>query len=169
MLSANAVAHKRHVAGGVGTMHRGCWRGNGDGTGRICFHARTRPSAGLSERSESIDSSLPRQNQTAISKQIKDALVQKSSRLLTKLTVSERPGKTCFRYWQEGPGFDRNLFSSDAIALSLEYIHNNPVSRGLCGSAVDWEWSSARYYLDVPARQYPNLPRIYGLPEGAIS
>jgi putative transposase len=53
------------------------------------------------------------------SKQIKDTLVERRSPLLPILTVLERPGKTCFRFWQEGPGFDRNLFSSDAISSSL--------------------------------------------------
>ena len=54
--------------------------------------------------------------------------------------------------------------------LTLEYIHNNPVTRGLCRRAPDWKWSSARYYLDQPARQqHPGLPRIDGLPEDAIS
>jgi putative transposase len=102
------------------------------------------------------------------SKQIKEALTGQCSRLLSKLTVQERPGKKCFRFWQEGPGFDRNLFSAEAISLSLEYIHNNPVSRGLCRQAVEWKWSSAKYYLDVPPRQqHPGLPRIHGLPEGA--
>ena len=103
------------------------------------------------------------------SKQIKAILVSQGSRLLSKLTVQERPGKTCFRFWQEGPGFDRNLFSSEAISSSMEYIHNNPVSRGLCRCAVDWKWSSARYYLDVPPRQqHSTLPMIHGLPEGTI-
>ena len=103
------------------------------------------------------------------SKQIKAVLTQNASRLLAKLTVQERPGKACFRFWQEGPGFDRNLFTPEAIAFSLEYVHNNPVKRGLCRRAVDWKWSSARYYLNPPARQYPDLPTIHGLPEGAIS
>ncbi len=103
------------------------------------------------------------------SKHIKGILVGQHSRLLSKLMVRERPGKECFRFWQEGPGFDRNLFSPEAISSSLEYIHNNPVSRGLCRRVVDWKWSSARYYLDVPSRQqYPGLPMIHGLPEGAV-
>jgi putative transposase len=104
------------------------------------------------------------------SKQIKEVLVGQGSRLLSKLTVQERPGKECFRFWQEGPGFDRNLYSPDAISSSLEYIHNNPVRRELCRHAVDWKWSSARYYLDLPTRQqHLNLPRIHGLPDGAIN
>ena len=28
----------------------------------------------------------------------------------------------------------------------LRYIHNNPVKRGLCARAEDWEWSSFRQY-----------------------
>jgi putative transposase len=104
------------------------------------------------------------------SAQINDVLAQRDSRLLARLTVRERPGKTCFRFWEEGPGFGRNLFSREAISSSLEYIHNNPVTRGLCRRALDWKWSSARYYLDQPARQqHPSLPGINGLPEGAIS
>jgi putative transposase len=120
------------------------------------------------------------------SKQIKEILIEQQSQLLSKLTVQERPGKTCFRFWQEGPGFDRNLFSTEAISLSLEYIHNNPVKRGLCRVAEDWKWSSARYYLDesinqntgmasttqytgkASGTQYHNLPTISGLPEGAV-
>ena len=41
------------------------------------------------------------------SKQIKLILVENNSRLVEQLTVQERPGKRCFRFWQEGPGFDR--------------------------------------------------------------
>jgi len=102
------------------------------------------------------------------SKQVKSLLVENDSRLLQRLTVQERPGKMCFRFWQEGPGFDRNVFSSDAIESSLEYLHNNPVRRGLCRHAVDWKWSSARYYLHPPPRQYPRLPMVHGLPEGTL-
>ena len=54
---------------------------------------------------------------------------------------------SCFRFWQEGPGFDRNLFGPEAITASMDYIHLNPVKRGLCEKATDWKWSSARFYL----------------------
>jgi putative transposase len=64
------------------------------------------------------------------SKQIKQLLEQVRSPLLQKLTVRERPGKFCFRFWQEGPGFDRNLFTADAIQASIDYIHHNPESHG---------------------------------------
>lgn len=81
------------------------------------------------------------------SKAIKQLLQNGNALLLDRLTVRERPGKTCFRFWQEGPGIDRNLFSPRAVKASIDYIHTNPVTRGLCGRAIDWRWSSARYYL----------------------
>ena len=101
------------------------------------------------------------------SKEVKDVLAGRHSSLLFRLTVQERPGKTCFRFWQEGSGFDRNLFSAEAVSLSLDYIHNNPVRRGSCRCAVDWEWSSARHYAGLAAIGNYGLPKIYALPEGA--
>ena len=101
--------------------------------------------------------------------EIHELLEAKNSPLLKKLTVRVRPGKTCFRYWQEGPGFDRNLFTPSAILAAIDYFHNNPVERGLCQRAVDWKWSSARYYLgDPPRQQHVDLPFIHGLPPGAL-
>jgi hypothetical protein len=44
-----------------------------------------------------------------------------------------------------------------------------PPRRGLCGKAVDWNWSSARYYLnELPGQQEPDLPLIHGPPPGAL-
>ena len=41
-----------------------------------------------------------------VSTQVKAGLASSGSRLLERLTVHERPGKTAFRFWQEGPGYD---------------------------------------------------------------
>jgi len=68
-----------------------------------------------------IDRFLARLKQPC-SKQIKDLLTASGSSLLQTLTVQERPAKKCFRFWQEGPGFDRNLFKPAAIQASLDYI-----------------------------------------------
>ena len=103
------------------------------------------------------------------SKQIKQILIENNSSLLERLTVTERPGKKCFRFWQEGAGYDRNLNQPASIQKSLDYIHNNPVTRGLCHRAIDWKWSSARWYLlDPPRQQDPDLPIIHGLPLGTF-
>ncbi len=78
---------------------------------------------------------------------IKQLLIEADSPLLRTLTIRERPGKTTFRYWQEGPGYDRNLETAKAVMAAIEYIHHNPVKRGLCQSIGEWKWSSARFYL----------------------
>jgi putative transposase len=95
---------------------------------------------------------------------IKKLLVEAKSPLLKKLTVRERPGRTVFRYWQEGPGYDRNLSTEEVVLAAIDYIHLNPVRRGLCTSAADWKWSSARKYLDWDGPRDVDLPIIDGLP-----
>jgi putative transposase len=48
--------------------------------------------------------------------------------------------------WQEG--FHPQAIPSDAIMLQkLEYLHNNPVKRGLVASAEHWRYSSAHEWL----------------------
>ena len=55
-------------------------------------------------------------------------------------------GRTEYRFWQQGSGYDRDLFTPDAVWAAIDYLHRNPVRRGLVTSAADWEWSSARWY-----------------------
>ncbi|MGO8691193.1 MAG: REP-associated tyrosine transposase [Thermoguttaceae bacterium] len=95
---------------------------------------------------------------------VKQLLVQSRSKLIETLTLRQRPGVTTFRYWQEGPGYDRNLTEPSAVLTAIDYLHNNPVRRGLVKTAVEWKWSSARYYLIDPPRQYPGLPFLHSLP-----
>jgi len=95
---------------------------------------------------------------------IKQSLVATGSPLLRRLTVQERPGKTAFRYWQEGPGYDRNLSTERAVMSAIDYLHDNPVRRRLCRAAIDWKWSSARWYATNRQQIDPELPTIHGLP-----
>ena len=98
------------------------------------------------------------------SSRIHELLQSSNSPLLAKLIVRERPGRTSFRFWQEGPGCDRNLFQPASIQASINYIHRNPVEKKLCKRAIDWRWSSATYYLgEPPCQQLPHLPFIHGL------
>ena len=69
-----------------------------------------------------------------------------------------------FRYWQEGPGYDRNLTSPEAVNGSIEYIHLNPVRRGLISDPHEWRWSSCRFYATDGQCQDPALPKVQGLP-----
>ncbi len=103
------------------------------------------------------------------SKSMKELLLDIKSPLVDRLTVQERPGKTCFRFWQEGPGYDRNLNTPTSIEAAIDYIHQNPARRGLVARAVDWKWSSASWYLlNPPRQQLAGLPFVHGLPMGAL-
>lgn len=66
---------------------------------------------------------------------------------LPRMRDAQPGGKTCYRFWQRGGGYDRNLFSPKYVWTTIEYIHNNPVKRGLCDAPENWAWSSARAYL----------------------
>ncbi len=98
------------------------------------------------------------------SNRIKRLLAEDSSRLLKQLTVRERPGKTAFRFWQEGPGYDRNLTTPKAVQASIDYIHMNPVRRGLVEQACDWRWSSCRWYVEDGLYHDEALPIMHGMP-----
>jgi putative transposase len=49
--------------------------------------------------------------------------------------------------WQAG-FYDFNIYSEKKLREKLEYMHNNPVTKGLVTHPSDWPWSSARYYAD---------------------
>lgn len=51
-----------------------------------------------------------------------------------------------FRYWQAGGGFDRLIRTREEFWREREYIHYNPVKRGLVEHPTEWAWSSARWY-----------------------
>jgi putative transposase len=89
--------------------------------------------------------------------------------LLESLTVRQRPGVSTFRFWQEGPGYDRNLRSEQALAASINYVHANPVKRGLCTTPVQWKWSSARWYASHTNDEDPDLPKLTKLPAECFS
>jgi putative transposase len=95
---------------------------------------------------------------------IKQELGQRSSQLVARLTVRQRPGVKTFRFWQEDPGYDRNLFDPRSIILAIDYLHANPVRRRLCERPIDWKWSSARYHMLPDEPPDPVLPRLTPLP-----
>lgn len=99
-----------------------------------------------------------------VSSNVRADLAKCGSPLLIELTVTERPGKTCFRYWQEGPGYDRNLRTAAAILRAIDYLHANPVRRGLCTTPTDWKWSSARWYASDGQLVDRDLPKLMSLP-----
>ncbi len=65
---------------------------------------------------------------------------------LTQLRDAQPNGDVHYRFWQRGGGYDRNVTDPATLRAMIEYIHNNPVRRGLVACATDWPWSSARWY-----------------------
>ncbi len=93
---------------------------------------------------------------------VRQVLVATKDPLLERLTVRERPGRDVFRFWQEGGGYDRNLWSRSAVRSSIEYLHANPVRRHLCGSPEHWWWSSWHAFHALTG---PVAPRVDGASE----
>jgi putative transposase len=57
---------------------------------------------------------------------------------LPRLRVQE--GKRIrHRFWQPGGGYDRNITNAVAMRAMIDYVHANPVRRGLVATAEDWE------------------------------
>ena len=75
-------------------------------------------------------------------------LEQRAPEFLPRLTVRNR-NRTYRRFWLAGSGYDENVNDAAALHDVVEYIHQNPVRRGLVSRAEDWLWSSARDWSTV--------------------
>jgi REP element-mobilizing transposase RayT len=53
---------------------------------------------------------------------------------------------THFRVWQRR-FYDMNIWSPEKRDEKLNYMHNNPVERGLVKQPGGWPWSSWRFYF----------------------
>ena len=81
----------------------------------------------------------------AVSKRAINYLLENKSGILKFMeTGVEKPR---YRFWQDGGGYDRNIRDTVEPGNLIEYIHNNPVRRGLVERPDEWIWSSAREWL----------------------
>jgi len=99
-----------------------------------------------------------------VSAEVKRDLQGAGSPLLKRLTIQERLGKFVFRFWQEGPGYDRNLQRPATVLSSIDYLHMNPVRRKLVTQTRLWKWSSSRFYESDGQEFDAYLPRIILMP-----
>jgi putative transposase len=67
---------------------------------------------------------------------------------LPRLTVREGKRER-HRFWQPGGGYDRNVFDPSTAGQMIDYLHANPVRRGLVERPEDWPWSSARWFAGI--------------------
>ena len=58
----------------------------------------------------------------------------------SKLLKGDRP-----QFWQTRY-YDFNVFTQDKFVEKIDYIHGNPVTRGLADKPEDWPWSSSRHW-----------------------
>ena len=82
-----------------------------------------------------------------------------------RLAVFEdkQPNGACaHRFWQRGGGYDRDLRDAGTIHATIDYIHANPVRRGLVAHPNDYQWSSAAFFTGV--REGPLRPDVASIP-----
>jgi putative transposase len=82
-------------------------------------------------------------------------LKQRVSRDLRKKNRRRRAGQLRLSFMREGEGvprfwqprfYDFNVYSAKKKREKLEYMHANPVTRGLVQHSKDWLWSSFSFY-----------------------
>src|ERR1700682_2190653 len=81
---------------------------------------------------------------------------------LGRMTDRQPNGKEAGRFWQRGGGHDRTLWEPRDVWEMIDYIHANPVRRGVCRRPEEWPWSSAR--ADVGDRHEGPSPDRASLP-----
>ena len=87
---------------------------------------------------------------SAILKSIKQSVSRKAIRwlrqhrpdMIERLATGQK--HETLRFWQDGGGYDRNIFTHAAALCSVRYIHSNPVKRGLVQWPHQWYYSSYR-------------------------
>ncbi len=68
-----------------------------------------------------------------------------------QLRVKVKGDRLETRLWQQGGGYDRNVYNIKIAHSMIQYIHHNPVRRGLCQFASGWPYSSAPAYEGLAA------------------
>lgn len=128
----------------------------------LCPQRRTDPQGSRIGR---IDEILTTIKSSVASKAIR-FLKRSAPEFLKRLTVVN--ARRVYRhFWQPGPGFDENISHAGALRSVIDYIHLNPVRRGLVTNPTDWLWSSARDWAGLPwdgIRVNRTLPETFVIP-----
>jgi putative transposase len=89
-----------------------------------------------------------------ISKSIKQSVARRAIRwlrihapdFLARLARTTADDRQKYHFWQPGGGYDRNICNAETAWKSVNYLHLNPVRRGLVERPEQWQWSSAAWY-----------------------
>jgi putative transposase len=100
-----------------------------------------------------------------ILKQIKQPVSRKALAFLRKSNPDwmerlkqQRGKRTEYHFWQRGGGYDRNITEAKTLLSMIEYIHLNPVRKGLAEVSRDWRWSSAGWFEGLSPNSLPVDP-----------
>ncbi len=64
--------------------------------------------------------------------------MQKESPQSLEMITRHRGSRTERLFWQSGGGYDRNIDEPATLERMIDYLHANPIRRGLVASASDW-------------------------------
>jgi len=67
---------------------------------------------------------------------------------MLKQTISRQLGVKGEPFWMTRY-YDFNVYSAEKVSEKIDYMHFNPVKRGLVYEGIDWRWSSARVYAGL--------------------
>jgi Transposase and inactivated derivatives len=84
-----------------------------------------------------------------VSQAAKEYLIEANQLQWIERLTARHGDRLVFRFWLPGGGFDENIFKTKTIEQIIDYIHANPVRRGLCERPTDWYWSSAKAYAGL--------------------
>jgi putative transposase len=83
---------------------------------------------------------------------------------LVRMRHERREQRWIHRFWQRGPGYDRNIWSPEESHEKIHYIHMNPVRRGLVDHPRNWRWSSWRAWEESVTEplsiDFESVPRL---------
>jgi putative transposase len=65
--------------------------------------------------------------------------------MLKQIVSQKLNERATISFWQRRY-HDFNVWRESKLTEKLEYMHQNPVRRGLVAHPEDWKWSSARHY-----------------------
>jgi putative transposase len=80
-----------------------------------------------------------------VARQAIEYLSEHAPEWLPRITV-RRGKRERRRFWQPGGGFDNNATDPRVTLRMIDYIHANPVRKGLVLKPADWKWSSAGWF-----------------------
>jgi putative transposase len=65
---------------------------------------------------------------------------------MLKQVVSQKLNEHATKPFWQPRYYDFNVYREQKLMEKLDYVHRNPVQRGLVRRPEDWAWSSARHY-----------------------